>query len=191
MTTDAIETHAEGVAQEKPSTSELALKMRRRCEGLAYLIETASENCSFPSMHEGMGIAQLFADISAAATELHETIRRENIIASGHLHDPIFLAIDRHKMLHRRFEDICSRTDEAAAEREGRVVTDDDRSEWTFADRIEQDALQALVKTKPETAAGVKAAVEYLSQVESGGESRLLAKFAMTLAGCELLEAAQ
>jgi hypothetical protein len=173
------------------SPYELSLKMRRRCEGLAFLIETASENCSFPSMNEGMGIAQLIADISAAATELHETIRRENIIASGPVHDPIFPAIDHHKMLHRRFEDICRRTDEAAARQEGRVVTDDDRLEWKCGDRNEQDALQALVETKPKTAAGVKAAVEYLSQVESGGESGLLAKFAMTLVGCELLEAKQ
>ena len=173
------------------SPYELSLKMRRRCEGLAFLIEVASENCSFPSMDKGMGIAQLFADVSAAATELHEAIRREDLIASGYLHDPIFPAIERHKMLHQRFEDICRRTDEAVAEQEGRVVTDEDRSEWKFADRIEQDALQALVETKPKTAAGVKAAVEYLSQVESGGESGLLAKFAMTLVGCELLEAKQ
>jgi hypothetical protein len=173
------------------SPYELSLKMRRRCEGLAFLIDVASENCSFPPMNASMGIAQLISDISAAATDLHETIRRKDLIASGHFPDPIFPAIDRHKMLHQRFEDICRRTDEAAAEREGRVVTDEDRSEWKFADRIEQDALQALVETKPATRAGVKAAIEYLSQVESGGEPGLLAKFAMTLAGCELMEAAQ
>ena len=103
--------------------------MRRRCEGLAFLIETASENCSFPSMNEGMGIAQLIADISAAATELHETIRRENIIASGHIHDPIFPAIERHKMLHRRFEDICRRTDEAAA-RAKRAASSRTKTGW-------------------------------------------------------------
>jgi hypothetical protein len=69
-------------------------------------------------MDKGMGIAQLFADVSAAATELHEAIRREDLIASGYLHDPIFPAIERHKMLHQRFEDICRRTDEAVAEQE-------------------------------------------------------------------------
>jgi hypothetical protein len=177
--------------EQKASSCELALKMRRRCEGLSFLIETASENCSFPPMNESMGIAQLIADLSAAATELYESIRRERMIASGNIHDPIFPTIERHKMLHRRFEDICRRTDEPAAEQEGRVVTDDDRSEWKFAGRNEQDALQPLVETKPATRVGVKAAIEYLAEVERGGESGLLAKFAMTLAGCELMESVQ
>jgi hypothetical protein len=101
--------------------------------------------------------------------------------------DPIFAAIDRHKVAERAFLVTCNLTDEVQAEREGREVTEADHAAWDSARDVEEAALQALIETAPTSKAGARAAIEWLAHYDRGCEPRHVGQFAMTLLSSPVL----
>lgn len=107
--------------------------------------------------------ATVFGSLSAAAA------------ASAPSDDPIFAAIQAHRLERARFEDACDLTDEVRAEQEGRVVTADDEAKFDAASRAEEAALERIASTRARTAAGFVAALKYL--VPYADEGDCLARF--------------
>ena len=95
--------------------------------------------------------------------------------------DPIFAAIERHKQLFRIFCDLSNRTDEVAAEEEGREVTEADEAALDAASEAEMGAADELVATPPVTVAGMRAAIEHLVRYDAGCEPVALGRFLATL----------
>lgn len=81
--------------------------------------------------------------------------------------DPIFAAIERHNAAEARYCAACGLTDEAAAQNEDRVVTAEDRAEFTAAQLDSDDALDAFLATAPATRAGVRAFLRHCIDEES------------------------
>ena len=72
------------IAQEAPTDDEdeggaydLALFMKQRCAGFAYLLETTAEGVVFINAENVEGIAQIAKDIAEKAAELYECVRAE------------------------------------------------------------------------------------------------------------------
>ena len=82
--------------------------------------------------------------------------------------DPVFAAIERHRGAWRRFEATCPLVDEVLAESEGRTVTAADEAEYEAANDAETVLLLALLSTAPQTRAGARALLEYLSRCMCG-----------------------
>lgn len=81
--------------------------------------------------------------------------------------DPVFAAIDRHLAAEARYCAACNLTDEVAAQDEGRVVTAEDRAEFTAAQINSDDALDAFLSAPPMTVAGVRAFLRHCIDEES------------------------
>jgi hypothetical protein len=56
---------------------DLALFMKQRCAGFAYLLENTSENVGFIERKEAEGITQIAKDIAEKAVELFERVQVE------------------------------------------------------------------------------------------------------------------
>jgi len=72
------------ITQETPTGDEdeggaydLALFMKQRCAGFAYLLETTAEGVVFINAENVEGIAQIAKDIAEKAAELYECVRAE------------------------------------------------------------------------------------------------------------------
>jgi hypothetical protein len=73
------------ITQEAPTGDEdgdggaydLALFMKQRCAGFAYLLKNTSEHVGFIETKDVDGIARLAEDISEKADELYECVRAE------------------------------------------------------------------------------------------------------------------
>ena len=106
--------------------------------------------------------------------------------------DPIFAAIERHKVAWGVFNDGCSITDEVLAEQQGRIVTPEDEATWERISAAEIAAMNALAETPPQTVAGLLAALDYLraftDDVEDGSSLDRFIQTAVDNAG--LLEGA-
>ena len=89
-------------------------------------------------------------------------------IASSAGPDPVFSAIERHKEAHRAFEEAIRRTDEVAAEQQGREITQAERDADAAASAAESEALDALLELPPVTAAGMRAVLEHVSSLDDG-----------------------
>jgi hypothetical protein len=173
-----------------PDAYELAHDLRHRAKGLAALVEMAAGHAeAFRDYDCGIGVAHLIKDVAEDAELLFECVRRENLIASGCLPDPIFVAIERHKMMYRQLDAACGRSDEAEARAEGRAVTDEDRLACEVAHQNETEALEALAKTAPTTKAGLRAAIDYIAKMDDASKAPVMPTFVETVAGCVLWDA--
>jgi len=76
--------------------------------------------------------------------------------------DPIYAAIERHKVAWAVFNDGCYITDEVLARQQGRIVTPEDEATWKRISAAELAAIFALAETPPRTVAGLLAALDYL-----------------------------
>jgi hypothetical protein len=74
---------------------------------------------------------------------------------------PILEAVGVHRSAHQRFERAVDATDDTAAKREGRAITDADEVEWNEAGAAEARALRRLVRTRPTTVEGLRALIGY------------------------------
>jgi hypothetical protein len=69
--------------------------------------------------------------------------------------------VGAHRSAHRRFGRAVDATDDTAAKREGRIVSDADEVEWDEAGAAESRALRRLVRTRPTTVEGLRALIGY------------------------------
>ena len=77
------------ITQETPTGDEdeggaydLALFMKQRCAGFAYLLENTSEHVGFIETKDVDGIARLAKDIAEKADELYESVRAQRLEAT-------------------------------------------------------------------------------------------------------------
>ena len=84
--------------------------------------------------------------------------------------DPVFAAIERHRVVYDHLGRVCSRADEVAAQEQGRVVTDLDRDIYKRAGDAEEAAFSELLDTVPLTTRGVFAFIKYLHPIFVGYE---------------------
>ena len=82
--------------------------------------------------------------------------------------DPIFAAIRRHKAAVRSVEAAAHATDEDAAAREGRIITDADFRAELDANGAEAYLLTFVLLAPPVTIAGLRAALSYVAELEGG-----------------------
>jgi hypothetical protein len=73
--TDTQETPDED--EDEGGAYDLALSMKHRCAGFAYLLENTSENVGFIERKEAEGITQIAKDIAEKAVELFERVQME------------------------------------------------------------------------------------------------------------------
>jgi hypothetical protein len=180
-----------GSKRRRPYSSayELAFGLRHRAKGLAALVEMAADHAeAFRDYDSGVGIAHLMKEVAEDADRLFEYIRRQNLMAAGHIQDPILAAIERHKMMYRRLDEACRRSDEVEAMDEGRAVTDEDRLACDVAHQNEAEALKALAKTAPTTKTGLRAAIDYIAKMDDAGLEPVMPTFVETVADCVLWE---
>jgi hypothetical protein len=108
------------------------------------------------------------------------------VAASAMVPDPIFAAIERHKLAAGAFEAACLRTDDVAAEEEGRQVTQEDEDAYELATEADKIAMMALLSTVPTTRAGARVAIEYVCSIDWHGEQ--ISAFAASLLKSQLLD---
>jgi hypothetical protein len=78
--------------------------------------------------------------------------------------DPIFSAIERHKAAWSAFLETVDPLDNVEGEQEGTK----EEAAYTAASDAADEALEAFLATPPATLAGVRAALEYVVEVDSG-----------------------
>jgi hypothetical protein len=100
--------------------------------------------------------------------------------------DPIFAAIERHKAAEAAFIATLDPTDEVLATEQGRETTQADREAHEAASAASDAATDDLLATVPVSAAGARAALEYLIGFDDGYH---LGDFAPTLLKSPLLAA--
>jgi hypothetical protein len=98
--------------------------------------------------------------------------------------DPIFAAIKRHKIAEAAYVATLNPIDEVQAREQGREITQDNRDAYVAAGQASEDILAELLTTVPLSAAGARAALEYLIGYDDGYH---LAAFAPTLLKSPLL----
>lgn len=103
--------------------------------------------------------------------------------------DPIFAAIERHRAAFALYADLCARTDEAAAEQEGREITQVEREAFATAGVDETESRDALIATAPTTIAGLRTAIDHLVKFDSGCLPDTSGYFLATLLKSPLLAA--
>ena len=80
--------------------------------------------------------------------------------------DPVFAAIERHKVAWARLDVACRLTDTVAAEQEGRTISDADEAENSAANDDETAAFFAVISTVPQSKAGARALIEYVGRLD-------------------------
>ncbi len=95
--------------------------------------------------------------------------------------DPIFAAIERHKIAWRAVGTLSPSIDDVAAMRKGREVARADFDAFEWARALEDKTLEELVATAPTTFPGMRAAIEYLTGFEDGYLSESVRPFLTTL----------
>lgn len=81
--------------------------------------------------------------------------------------DPIFAAIERRRATDAAFAAAAAYADTAAANQEGREVTDEDRAAEDVAYDEDAEVLAALLATTPTTRAGMRALIEYVREYDT------------------------
>ena len=81
--------------------------------------------------------------------------------------DPVLTAIERHRVASRDFVAASRLNDDVVADSEGRKITDEDQAELRRASAEEDDALNDLIHTSPETRAGAGAFLSYLVSISA------------------------
>ncbi len=79
--------------------------------------------------------------------------------------DPVYAAIERHKLALAHFNACCRLTDDVVAREEGRTVTQDDLELHRVADDAEATALQEVLTTPPVSIHGTRALLEYVGSI--------------------------
>jgi hypothetical protein len=128
-----------------------------------------------------------FASFGALAAV--PAIARVPIPANASPDDPIFAAIERHRAAFALYADLCARTDEAAAEQEGREITQVQREAFATAGVDETESRDALIATAPTTIAGLRTAIDHLVKFDSGCLPDTSGYFLATLLKSPLLAA--
>jgi hypothetical protein len=82
--------------------------------------------------------------------------------------DPIFAAIERHKVAWKTVGALSPSIDEVAAMRTGRHVARAERDAYERASATEENALGELLATPPTTSAEMRKAIEYITGFEDG-----------------------
>jgi hypothetical protein len=84
--------------------------------------------------------------------------------------DPIFEAIEGHRIAGIHYDSACALTDEAQAAQEGREVSEEDRAAFEGAEEAANDALDRLLSTRLTTMAGAQALIRYSLREFQKGE---------------------
>jgi hypothetical protein len=87
---------------------------------------------------------------AGSAAAVFATVKRAAASTAGA--DPIFAAIERHKLAFDTFCATCSRTDDVLAQEQGREVTEADEAAYAAANDAEDEAIETLIQTAPTTA---------------------------------------
>lgn len=95
--------------------------------------------------------------------------------------DPIFTAIDRHRFAWRALSQANDGICPVLAKEHDRKVSKADQVLYAAADKEESEALDALLGTAPTSKAGIRAAIEYLSEFDVTGFPDNLAAFHVSL----------
>lgn len=106
------------------------------------------------AMLAGLAAAPLAGDALAESTDS--------------LPDPIFAAIERHRLAFDEFVRLSSVADEISAISDRRSVTKEDEAALDASELALDETMKALLVTTPATMAGALAAIEYLVEYEDG-----------------------
>jgi len=117
----------------------------------------------------------------AALGALASALVIPKIAARAATADPIFAAIERHKIAWRAVGALSPTIDDVAAMRKGREVARTERDAYERASATEENALAELLTATPETAAGMRAAIAYLVSFDDGYLSESVRPFLTTL----------
>lgn len=101
--------------------------------------------------------------------------------------DPIFAAIERHRLAFKVFVEASLAADEVKAERDGREVTHEAEDRLDAAIIADAEAAELLVSTAPQTKAGLAAAVAWLLEYDKGCIPDTSGRFLRALATSPLL----
>jgi hypothetical protein len=71
------QTEAPPSDEDEGGAYDLALFMKQRCAGFAYLLENTTENVGYIESKEAEGITQIAKDIAEKAVELFERVQME------------------------------------------------------------------------------------------------------------------
>jgi hypothetical protein len=123
----------------------------------------------------------------AALGALASALAIPKIGAMAALPDPIFAAIERHSAAWRAVERLSPAIDVVAAMREGREITQADWGASEHGSAMEEQALDTLLNTAPTTAAGVRAALQYLLGYDDGRLPDNIGQFLVTVLKSPLL----
>jgi hypothetical protein len=110
-----------------------------------------------------------------------------SLLAAAALSDPIFAAIERHSAAWRVVERLSPTIDVVAAMREGREITQADCEASERGSAMEEQALNLLLNTAPTTAAGMRAAIQYLFCYDDGRLPDNIGQFLVTVLKSPLL----
>ena len=80
--------------------------------------------------------------------------------------DPVFAAIERHKVAWARLDGACTLTDEVLARQQGRTITPADEAENSAANDDETAAFFAVISAVPQSRAGARALIEYVRRLD-------------------------
>jgi hypothetical protein len=87
-----------------------------------------------------------------------------SLVAPSAAADPIFVAIERHKTAWTAFVETVDSLNSVEGEQEG----SEEEIRYMEANAAANDALEAFLATPPMTLAGLRAALEYVVEVDSG-----------------------
>jgi hypothetical protein len=87
--------------------------------------------------------------------------------------DPIFAAIERHKMALDAFCATLNPVDEIWAEQHGREITRADEDAYEAARAVEEGALDGLFSTPPTTLPGMRAVLEHVMRSDECCDGRI------------------
>ena len=107
--------------------------------------------------------------------------------AMAALPDPIFAAIERHSAAWAIVATMAPTIDQVAAMRKGREVAQVDWDAYERASALEEAALNILLNTAPTTAAGMRAAIQYLFGYDDGRLPDNIGQFLVSLLKSPLL----
>jgi hypothetical protein len=101
--------------------------------------------------------------------------------------DPIIAAIERHRAAWRASGDLCRAIDEVAAARRGQRVRQTDWDAFERANATADIALEELLATAPESLDGIRVAITYILDFDSGCIADLARPFLTTLLNSPIL----
>lgn len=101
--------------------------------------------------------------------------------------DPIFAAIERHRLAFNEIGAAAIATDTVAAANTGRKITQADDDRLAAAQDADLEAVELLVSTVPTTMAGLAAAVAWLLEYDEGCIPDTVGQFLETLGASQLL----